>query len=204
VALSIDAGLRIGNRDPIDDRFVYATVDLALNGNPAAASNKDKLGIPSTRRYEGLTVYISSEQRNYQFVGGTTDDCFVPMATSGGGGGGTGADGNRWLVTNVEIEENTLVLAKTDFEQGTTINVGDLVLSTSTRNFAQVVAVSGTNVNVSYKGSLSAPAEFSVPEFLIFANDSERDHYFALRPGAMKEGLYVVVGNNLQRVMDDD
>lgn len=85
MALSFGSGLKVGNSEPIDDRLIYETVeDVFL---PAAQG-----GISNARRYDGLQIYIKSEQRFYRFVGGITRDDFVPDPAIGSGGGGGGSD----------------------------------------------------------------------------------------------------------------
>lgn len=73
--LELAEGLSIRSEDPVDDRYVFNTVDDALATLPVKTIN----GRVSTRRYVGLSIFVASEDRNYQFQGGISDECFVPL-----------------------------------------------------------------------------------------------------------------------------
>jgi len=85
MAISLGGGLKIGNGEPVDDRLLYETVDAVFL--PAAQG-----GVSNARRYDGLQIYIKSEQRYYRFVGGIARDNFIPDPAVGSGGGGGGDD----------------------------------------------------------------------------------------------------------------
>jgi len=57
-------------KGPMDDRTEYETVDEIFEPS--------EIWIHPERRYDGLSVWIKSEQRKYRFVGGTDRAHFVP------------------------------------------------------------------------------------------------------------------------------
>ena len=85
MALTVPQGFRVGNTKPVDDRIVFDTVAAAL----AAVGNP--------RRYNGLAVWIRDEEKTYRFIGGTTDEHFVPDPASGAAPG-TGGAALTWLL----------------------------------------------------------------------------------------------------------
>ena len=60
---------------PLDSRLVVA--DLTARN-----------ALSSLVRYEGMIVYVLSEQNNYQLIGGITNGDWQELSGSGGGGGG--------------------------------------------------------------------------------------------------------------------
>jgi hypothetical protein len=84
MAITLTQGLTINSKQETDDRTLYATVDGCLNtGEIVNGVQKPRLA-PS-RRYVDMPVYIQSEQRYYQFVGGIANENFEPVASGGGG-----------------------------------------------------------------------------------------------------------------------
>jgi len=61
-----DDGHRITNDSPVDDRMVYETVEEVLTT------------LPFGRRYDGLAIWIRQKKLLYRFIGGTSNDHFVP------------------------------------------------------------------------------------------------------------------------------
>ena len=75
MAISSTQGFSILSNEPVDDRFVFNTVEDVL-----LTLNITKVGsLVITRRYVGLTIHITSENRNYQFQEGIEDENFVPL-----------------------------------------------------------------------------------------------------------------------------
>jgi len=72
-------GFRITNNEPIDDRLVYDTVDDVIDAD-------SPIRIGTTRRYDGLIIWIKSLQQWWGFIGGTSNDHFVPVSVGGGDG----------------------------------------------------------------------------------------------------------------------
>jgi hypothetical protein len=70
MAIPVVEGFRIGGNTPIDDRLVYSTVAQVF-------LPPDEGGIGPLRRYDGLAVWITSENKLYRFIGGTTEAHFV-------------------------------------------------------------------------------------------------------------------------------
>lgn len=87
MAISLGGGIRVTINEPIDDRLVYETVESVFL--PATQG-----GVAVSRRYDGLQIYIKSEQRFYRFVGGIAREDFVPDPAIGAGGGSGGGDGD--------------------------------------------------------------------------------------------------------------
>lgn len=63
---------------------------LPLDSRVKVADLTARDAIPSLVRYEGLIVYVVSEQTNFQLVGGITDFDWQELSGSGGGGVGGG------------------------------------------------------------------------------------------------------------------
>jgi hypothetical protein len=76
MAIAMGSGFRVGDNSAIDDRIIYDTVDAVFL--PASQG-----GIVSARRYIGLMIYISSEEKYYYFKDGITQTNFVPLESEG-------------------------------------------------------------------------------------------------------------------------
>lgn len=64
---------------------------LPLDSRDVVTNNTARDAIAIGRRYEGMTVYVISSQKNFQLQGGVTNADWVELNTgSGGGGGGSG------------------------------------------------------------------------------------------------------------------
>jgi len=60
-----------------DDRMIYPTVEAALvTGGIVNGVMKPRITL--ARRVDGLAVWIQAERRTYRFVGGITNDHFIP------------------------------------------------------------------------------------------------------------------------------
>jgi hypothetical protein len=73
---------------------------LPLDSRSTVANITARDAIASGRRYEGLIVYVESEQTNYQLVGGITNTDWTELSGSGTGGGGSSASGAETLANN--------------------------------------------------------------------------------------------------------
>lgn len=63
---------------------------LPLDSRTVVADTTARDAIPSGVRYEGLIVYVTADETNYQLVGGITNSDWQELSGSGGGGGGSG------------------------------------------------------------------------------------------------------------------
>ena len=77
VPVPLATGYQINASNEADNRFVFPTVLAALTDG-ATVDGQPKPRIAGTRRYEGLAVWITEEQKLYRFIGGTADTNFVP------------------------------------------------------------------------------------------------------------------------------
>ena len=68
MGIQLGSNFTVNTALPLDDRTVVAD----LTARDAIASGK---------RYEGLRVYVESEEKNYQLVGGVTDSDWVEEQT---------------------------------------------------------------------------------------------------------------------------
>lgn len=92
MALNFPTNFFISTALPIDDRLKFA--DL---------TQRDALDLDV--RYEGMIVYVTSEQTNFQLIGGITNGDWKELSGSGGGSGGGGSiwaatPGNEAFVSN--------------------------------------------------------------------------------------------------------
>lgn len=90
--ITVAMGFRVDNNDPVEDRLIFATKEDVFK--PGSQG-----GLARGRRYEGLLIYISDEQKNYRFIGGVEEEHLISDPASGGGGGGDAIliDENHWF-----------------------------------------------------------------------------------------------------------
>ena len=89
MGIKLTDGLTVNSQAQGDDRFSFPTVKAALEDGWTATI----AGIPVAigrlsmgRRYEGLAVWIQEENKQYRFIGGITNDHFIPDVGGSGGG----------------------------------------------------------------------------------------------------------------------
>ena len=66
MALTIPQGLKVANNNPLDNRTVFATLELA------------KASVNTSRRYRGLKIFITEEKKEYWFRDGVTNSDLIP------------------------------------------------------------------------------------------------------------------------------
>lgn len=66
------------------------TAQVPLDGRTKVADLTERDALPEFQRYEGMLVYVVSEQTNFQLVGGITNSDWQELSGSGGGGVGGG------------------------------------------------------------------------------------------------------------------
>jgi len=153
MAINIVAGFSLTNNDPIDSRLIKADVAAAL-------------ALPSYNRYEGLTIYITGENKDYRFVGGIEDANLVPLSASyalnGGSTGTSLTTGSTYPITaswatNAINWNSSSVVTLINTKQNT-IATGSLLPVTSSWatnwNSASVITLIGTKQNTIATGSL--------------------------------------------------
>jgi hypothetical protein len=83
MAVSLTQGLQFTAGVEPDDRMVYPTVEAALTTG-GIVNGVMKPRITLARRFDGLPVWIQNERRVYRFVGGITNEHFIPDPSSDG------------------------------------------------------------------------------------------------------------------------
>ena len=77
MAVALTQGLHFTAGVEADDRMIYPTVEAALiTGGIVNGVQKPRITL--ARRVDGLAVWIQKEQRTYRFIGGITNEHFVP------------------------------------------------------------------------------------------------------------------------------
>lgn len=85
---------------PLSSSFTQNAA-LPLDDRQTVDDISERNAIVSGRRYEGMIVYVKSEETNFQLVGGIEDDKWQELSGSGGTGGGSGTStGKKFLVNN--------------------------------------------------------------------------------------------------------
>ena len=83
MAVALTQGLQFTAGVEADDRMIYPTVEAALvTGGMVNGVQKPRITL--ARRVDGLSVWIQAEQRTYRFVGGITNDHFIPDPSGAG------------------------------------------------------------------------------------------------------------------------
>jgi hypothetical protein len=96
VPTNVTSNFQILTNAPLDGRTVFDTLEEA------------KARLHRSVRYEGLSVYIKEEQREYRFVGGIEN---TDLIAAGDGGGATGSYND--LVNKPALDGTTLVQGST-------------------------------------------------------------------------------------------
>jgi len=83
MAVALTQSLQFTAGVEADDRMIYPTVEAALvTGGIVNGIHKPRITL--ARRVDGLPVWIQAERRTYRFVGGITNDHFIPDPSDAG------------------------------------------------------------------------------------------------------------------------
>jgi hypothetical protein len=96
MAMTLGQGFAFNTREAADNRTIYETVDQALNTG-GLVNGVEQSKLTAGKRFDGLAVYIQSEQRVYRFVGGTANEHFIPDPAAGSSESGDSM-GFKWQV----------------------------------------------------------------------------------------------------------
>ena len=122
MAIILVDGFNLRQQGPLDQRTVFATKEEAL------------ASIRRVQRYDGLPVYITSEERQYIFQGGIADENLVPFKAR--------PDNKFYTLTFEESdfdEEGKLFISKDDYNLGDDLRIDYVRLKLEDNTYSDVL-----------------------------------------------------------------
>lgn len=96
MGIALGSNFTLNTALPLDDRMTVPNL-IARDA------------IPALRRFEGMIVYVKSEQTNFQLIGGILDSNWIELSGSGGGSGSTGVNTGKLFLVNDSVNTMNVI-----------------------------------------------------------------------------------------------